>query len=607
MPAMAAPVRRIVLAYSGGLDTSVILRWLVERYEAEVVAFGADLGQAEELAGLDEKARGTGAVKTIVEDLREEFVRDYVFPMFRAGAIYEGQYLLGTSIARPLIAKRQVEIARQETADAVAHGATGKGNDQDRAEDVEVDLEAGVPVAVNGERLSPAGLLARLNTIAGAHGVGRVDVVENRYVGMKSRGVYETPGGTVLRAAFQAVESLTLDREVMHLRDSLVPRYAEMVYYGYWFAPERLMLQAAVDEAARAVTGTARLRLYRGSVRTIGRKAPRSLYDPRLVSFDAAGGYQQEGARLESALATIRRELDAGRFRFLPSDEDIHMAIERRLVALLGPLGGKLHTGRSRNDQVALDLRLWLRAECDAVDAALRRLQQALVAAATRHRDVIMPGYTHLQRAQPILLAHHLLAYREMLARDRGRVRDCRARADELPLGAGALAGAGFPIDRRFVARQLGFRRVSANSVDAVADRDAAAEFLAAVAIAAVHLSRLAEEIVLWASEEFGFVELPDAFATGSSMMPQKKNPDVAELVRGKTGRTIGALVALLTVLKGLPLAYNRDLQEDKPALFDAAATLRSALDVLAALVPRHRFDTARIRAHTDPLLTAPY
>src|SRR5207244_2249360 len=203
------------------------------------------------------------------------------------------------------------------------------------------------------------------------------------------------------------------------------------------------------------------------------------------------------------------------------------------------------------------------RAECDALDGALRRLQQALIAVAARHRAAIMPGYTHLQRAQPILLAHHLLAYREMLARDRGRLRDCRARADELPLGAGALAGAGFPIDRRFVARQLGFRRVSANSVDAVADRDAAAEFLAAAAIAAVHLSRLAEEIVLWASEEFGFVKLPDAFATGSSMMPQKKNPDVAELVRGKAGRTIGALVALLNVLKGLPLAYNRDLQDD--------------------------------------------
>src|SRR5258705_334270 len=285
---MAATVRRIVLAYSGGLDPSVILRWLVERYRAEVVAFCADLGQAEELAGLEEKGRRTGAVKTVVEDLREEFVRDFVFPMFRAGAIYESQYLLGTSIARPLIAKRQVEIARREGCDAVAHGATGKG-----------------------EGLGPGAWLAKLNAIAGAHGVGRVDIVENRYVGLKSRGVYETPGGTVLRAAFQAVESLTLDREVLHLRDMLAPRYAEMVYYGYWFAPERAMLQAAIDEAARAVTGTATLRLYRGSVRTVGRKAPRSLYDPQLVSFDAAGGYRQEDAGGFIRLAGLRLRIKA--------------------------------------------------------------------------------------------------------------------------------------------------------------------------------------------------------------------------------------------------------------------------------------------------------
>jgi len=397
--AAETPVRRIVLAYSGGLDTSVILRWLVERYGAEVVAFCADVGQGAELTGLSERARQTGASKTIVEDLREEFARDYVFPMLRAGAIYENQYLLGTSIARPLIARRQVEIARQEGGDAVAHGATGKGNDQvrfeltyaalapelriiapwrewdfrgrgdliayaeaqripitvtvekpystdrnllhvsyeggiledpwrapyedmfqltvaperapDTAEEIEVELAAGVPVAVNGERLSPAALLARLNTVAGAHGIGRVDVVENRYVGMKSRGVYETPGGTVLRAAFQAVESLTLDREVAHLRDGLVPRYAEMVYYGYWFAPERLMLQAAIDEAMRAVTGTARLRLYRGSVRIVGRQAPRSLYDPRLVSFDEAGGYRQEDAGGFIRLAALRLRIRA--------------------------------------------------------------------------------------------------------------------------------------------------------------------------------------------------------------------------------------------------------------------------------------------------------
>ena len=341
-------------------------------------------------------------------------------------------------------------------------------------------------------------------------------------------------------------------------------------------------------------------------------------FDRRFYPHDIAGSVAhtralvrarlltgREGARLERGLARVRRELDAGRFRFLRSDEDIHMAIERRLTELLGPVGGKLHTGRSRNDQVALDLRLWLRAECDALDAALARLQQALTALARRYRDALLPGYTHLQRAQPILLAHHLLAYREMLARDRTRLRDCRARADELPLGAGALAGAGFPLDRKFVARLLGFARVTANSVDAVADRDAAAEFLAAAAICAVHLSRLAEELVLWATEEFGFIELPDGFATGSSMMPQKKNPDVAELVRGKTGRVTGALVALLTTLKGLPLAYNKDLQEDKPPLFDAADTLRQSLDVLAAMLPHLRFDTGRMAAAADGLLLA--
>lgn len=312
-----------------------------------------------------------------------------------------------------------------------------------------------------------------------------------------------------------------------------------------------------------------------------------------------------EGRRLERGLAAIRRELAAGRFRWLPSDEDIHMAIERRLIELVGPLGGKLHTGRSRNDQVALDLRLWLRAECLHLDARLAALQRALVRVAERHRDAIMPGYTHLQRAQPVLLAHHLLAYHAMLARDRGRFRDCRRRADELPLGAGALAGAGFRLDRAAVARELGFSRPTLNSLDTVADRDAAVEFLAAAALTAVHLSRLAEEIVLWASAEFGFVTLPDAFATGSSMMPQKKNPDVAELVRGRTGRVVGDLVALLVTLKGLPLSYNRDLQEDKPLVFDAASTLGASLEVLAAMLPALRFDTARMAAAADGLALA--
>ena len=391
---MAKKVNKIVLAYSGGLDTSVILGWLRKEYQAEVVAYCADVGQGEELEPVRGKADAGGACACVIDDLREEFVRDYVFPMFRASATYEAGYLLGTSIARPLIAKRQVEIAREHGADAVAHGATGKGNDQvrfeltfaalapdleviapwrtwsfegredliryadendisipvsrekpyscdrnllhmsfeggiledpwnepyedmfvltqapEKAPDdpqyVEIEYEEGNPVAVDGTRLSPAELLAHLNEIGGRHGVGRIDIVENRYVGMKSRGVYETPGGTILHMAHQAVESLTLDSEAMHLRDSLIPRYADMVYNGFWFAPEREMLQALVDESQRAVTGTARLKLYRGNVAIAGRKAPRSLYDPDIASFDEAGGYDQADATGFISLAGLR-------------------------------------------------------------------------------------------------------------------------------------------------------------------------------------------------------------------------------------------------------------------------------------------------------------
>jgi argininosuccinate synthase len=396
--------KKIVLAYSGGLDTSVILTWLIERYQVPVVAFCADLGQGDELEPARAKAQQFGAAAVYIEDLREEFVRDFVFPMLRACAVYEGVYLLGTSIARPLIAKRQVEIARQEGADTVSHGATGKGNDQvrfeltyyalepgirviapwriwdltsrtkliayaehkripvpvtrekpystdrnllhisyeggvledpwrepyedmfvlsvspeqapDKAEYVEIDFEAGNPVRVNGDALSPAALLARVNQIGGRHGIGRVDLVENRYVGMKSRGVYETPGGTLLHVAHRAVESITLDREVMHLRDSLIPRYAEMVYYGYWFAPERTMLQAAVDDAQRAVTGTARLKLYKGNVIVAGRKSARSLYNPEVATFEDDTVYRQADAegfiRLNALRLRIRALVEKG-------------------------------------------------------------------------------------------------------------------------------------------------------------------------------------------------------------------------------------------------------------------------------------------------------
>ena len=396
---MKKDISKIVVAYPGGLDTSVIINWLKETYRCEVIAFTADIGQGEELEPLRDKAVKTGASKIYIDDLREEFARDFVFPLLRANAVYEGRYLLGTSIARPLIAKRQIEIAELEHADAVCHGATGKGNDQvrfeltylalkpgirivapwrewtmkgreelidyaakhkipvtatkskpfstdrnllhisyeggvledpwkestadmytmavpveqapDTAEYVEVEYAGGDPVAVNGKKLSPAALLAEANRIAGAHGVGRVDLVENRYVGMKSRGVYETPGGTLLHAAHRAVESLTLDREVQHLRESLMPKYAELVYYGYWFAPERLMLQAAVDEAQKNVTGIARVKLYKGNCDVVGRKSVVSLYRPDLATFESDTVYDQKDAEGFIRLNALRLRVGA--------------------------------------------------------------------------------------------------------------------------------------------------------------------------------------------------------------------------------------------------------------------------------------------------------
>jgi argininosuccinate lyase len=323
-------------------------------------------------------------------------------------------------------------------------------------------------------------------------------------------------------------------------------------------------------------------------------------FDRRLYPHDIAGSIahcemlakqriigKAEAQRIITALRQIHAEFDTGTFRTLPGDEDIHMAVERRLIEKIGAVGGKLHTARSRNDQVALDLRLFLKTESKTLIRLLENLRRALGTVAKRDEDVILPGYTHLQPAQPVLLAHHWLAYAEMLERDAARFADCLRRLDVLPLGSGALAGTTFPIDRTYVARRLGFREISANSMDAVSDRDFAAEFLAAAAITGMHLSRLAEDLVLWSSQEFGFIELPDAFATGSSMMPQKKNPDVAELIRGKTGRLYGNLIALLTALKGLPLTYNRDLQEDKEPVFDSLDTLTGSVALFTALIPR--------------------
>jgi len=396
-------VKRVVLAYSGGLDTSVILRWLIETYRCDVVAFCADLGQGEELIPVRDKAVKTGAVGVHIVDLRESFVRDFIFPMLRANAVYEGSYLLGTSIARPLIAQAQVEIALKEHADALAHGATGKGNDQVRFEltyaalapqlkviapwrewnlnsrtalmefarrhdipvpvtaerpystdrnlfhisyeggiledpwaappdkmfqltqspeaapdvaiELLVDFEHGDPVAVDGRRLAPVELLTALNRIGGEHGIGRVDLVENRFVGMKSRGVYETPGGTIVHVARRALESLTLDREVLHLRDGLVPRYAEMIYYGFWFAPERRMLQTLMDECAQDVTGTVRLQLYKGNVTVLGRRSPRSLYRTDFATFEADTVYRQRDAEGFINLNALRLKIRSLRDR----------------------------------------------------------------------------------------------------------------------------------------------------------------------------------------------------------------------------------------------------------------------------------------------------
>jgi argininosuccinate lyase len=313
----------------------------------------------------------------------------------------------------------------------------------------------------------------------------------------------------------------------------------------------------------------------------------------------AARGIISEADRdaILAGLSAIGQEIAAGRFAFDPALEDIHLNLEARLTERIGEAGRRLHTARSRNDQVATDLRLWVKAAVDRVDGLLRDLQAVLLDKAEAHAADVMPGFTHLQAAQPVTLGHHLLAYVEMFGRDRSRFADARARMDECPLGAAALAGTSFPIDREATARELGFARPAANSIDAVSDRDFALDHLAAAAICAVHLSRLAEELVLWSTPQFGFVRLPEAFTSGSSIMPQKRNPDAAELVRGKSGRVIGHLVGLLTVLKGLPLAYSKDMQEDKEGLFDAADTLELCLAATAAMLEGARFDTDRLRA----------
>ncbi len=328
-------------------------------------------------------------------------------------------------------------------------------------------------------------------------------------------------------------------------------------------------------------------------------------FDWRLYRHDIAGSIahakmlakqgiisEKEAEIITDSLVSIREEIEQGKFQFKPELEDIHMNIEARLIEKVGEVGGKLHTARSRNDQVALDLHLFAKEAINGTLLGLKDFQQALITLAEANKDVVMPGYTHLQPAQPILLAHHLLAYFEMLQRDIGRFNDCLKRTDVMPLGSGALAGVAYNMDREFLARELSFSQISQNSLDVVSDRDFVVEYEAAASICLMHLSRLAEEIILWSSAEFNFIELDEAYTTGSSIMPQKKNPDVAELVRGKTGRVYGRLMALLTTMKALPLSYNRDTQEDKEGFFDTVDTLLSTLEVFAGMVKTLRVNT---------------
>ncbi len=315
---------------------------------------------------------------------------------------------------------------------------------------------------------------------------------------------------------------------------------------------------------------------------------------------------QAEARRIVAALTAIREEIESGKLSFDPSQEDIHMAVEQFLIRKLGKVGGKLHTGRSRNDQVALDLRLFLRDSIDDILAIMEKVKEAILARAEDFFGVVVPGYTHVQRAQPVLFSHHLLAYHEMFSRDQDRFREARRRANVSPLGAGALAGTTFPLDRESVAADLGMEGVCENSIDAVSDRDFAADFLYACAVTMMHLSRFSEEMVYWSSAEFGFLSLPDALCTGSSIMPQKKNPDVPELIRGKAGRAYGNLMNLLTVMKGLPLAYNRDMQEDKEPVFDSARTVKESLIGTALLIRGVSVNEERMRrACDDGFLTA--
>ena len=809
--------KKCVLAYSGGLDTSVMIPWLNERgYEVHCLA--GDVGQgAGELDGLEEKAAATGAASCKVVDLRDEFLTECVWPTLRALAVYEGRYLLGTSMARPVLARAQALHALELGAEAVAHGCTGKGNDQvrfelgymafapalevvapwrnweitsredaldyaakhgipvaasrskiysrdrnlwhisheggeledpgnvpsdevwtwtispkaapDEAARVKVGFERGVPVALDDAPLGAVPLLERLNELGAAHGVGRIDITENRLVGMKSRGVYETPGGTILYEALRTLRSLTMERDTRaagrgargrvreaRLQRPVVPPGArgprrvlrggdaDLHRRGDGRAVQRqrdlarrderaVLVQrgpgvlrdgrhvraggfrglpssssacrprssrsggrpgsrpergAAVDDTKHGApaggdaaaqsqrTGPAQSRSPGQAPSAAPGRAPdeapgpalwggrfeggldpafesfnRSLpFDQRLVQEDLRGsgawaralgraGVLEDGevTALVGALEELAGELAQDASPLVSSRaEDVHAFVEDALGRRVGTLARKLHTGRSRNDQVATDLKLWLDAALARLDAAAQELARALAQLAAETAGLVMPGYTHLQRAQPITAGHHALAYVEMLARDRARIAELWARASTCPLGSAALAGVAFPVDREALAEDLGFARATRNSLDAVSDRDHVAETLFACTLLLTHLSRLAEDWIFFMSAEAGFLGLADDVTTGSSLMPQKKNPDALELVRGKAGRVLGHLTGFLATYKALPLAYDKDLQEDKEPLFDALDTATACVKVMASCVRGARFDAEACR-----------
>ncbi len=793
---------RVVLAYSGGLDTSVAARTLREERGLDVVAAFVDLGQPFDRVEVEERA-AAAEVELHVVDAREVFASQFCLPALHANALYEGKYPLVSALARPLIAAEVVRIARETGAKFVAHGCTGKGNDQVRFEtsfaalgpdlgviapvreeslsreesleraarwgipiqtvakkysvdenlwgrtvecseledpwieppadafeltvdprhapdepaEIVIGFEGGAPVSLDGAGLSPVDLIARLTEVAGAHGYGRVDMVENRLVGIKSRELYEVPGALALIAAHRELEDLTLERDLAHEKAGLERRWAELCYYGQWYGPLHAGLRAFMAETQADVTGEVRVRFHKGTATVIGRRSPKSLYDFSLATYErgadrfdqrqaagfislwslpiktwAARGANVQGVpaapaappraaqpaptqtesapvapapsgsvrptwagRFESApaedamaftkslgfdrrlilqdllvtrlhvaalgraklleaeerktldgeLQNLAAEARAGEFPFDDADEDVHSSVERVLTERLGDLGAKVHAGRSRNDLVVTDLRLWITEAAERLTAACEKLAIALANRAEQNAETIVPGYTHLQRAQPITLGHHLMAHASPLARDADRFRLAAASAGTSALGAGALATSTLGLGATATAEVLGFD-VFDNSIDAVSDRDFALDFLAACVSTAVHVSRLGEDLVLWCSQEFGFARPHDAYATGSSMMPQKRNPDVAELARGKAGRVLGDYVQLATVLKGLPLAYARDLQEDKEAVFDAHDALLPALEALSGMVESLTFDKERMRqAASDPSLLA--